>query len=107
MSAMTYKGYSGTIEYSELDNCLFGRIDGIRDIISYEGETIQELRKAFHEAVEDYIEDCAESGKEPDKPRISRLVIKLDPAIIDNLNIKAKEAGKSLDQWAADMLASV
>ena len=62
-NAMTYKGYVGTVEYSEEDNCLFGRIAGIRDIISYEGESVKELRAAFEEAVDDYLGYCAATGK--------------------------------------------
>jgi predicted HicB family RNase H-like nuclease len=65
---MTYKEYIGTVEYSEEGNCLFGRIAGIRDIISYEGESVAEIRKAFEEAVDDYLAHCAEVGKEPNKP---------------------------------------
>jgi predicted HicB family RNase H-like nuclease len=53
-NAMTYKDYIGTVEYSEDDNCLFGRIAGIRDIVSYEGESVAEIRKTFEEAVDDY-----------------------------------------------------
>ena len=55
-NVMTYKGYVGTVEYSEEDNCLLGRIAGIRDIIAYEGESVAEIRTAFEEAVDDYLE---------------------------------------------------
>ena len=54
--------YRGTVEYSEEDTCLFGRISGINDIISYEGESVSELRTAFEEAVDDYLETCEKLG---------------------------------------------
>lgn len=52
---LTYKNYTGTVEYSQEDECLFGRIMGINDIITFEGESVKELRMAFEEAVEDFL----------------------------------------------------
>jgi len=104
-NAMTHKGYVGTVEYSEEDNCLFGRIAGIRDIISYEGESVAEIRTAFEEAVNDYLEHCAATGKEPNKPYSGKFVLRLDPAVHARLAVKAHTSGKSLNQYAAEVLA--
>jgi predicted HicB family RNase H-like nuclease len=106
-NAMMYKGYAGTVEYSEEDNCLFGRIAGIRDIISYEGASVKELRTAFEEAVDDYLEHCAATGKEPNKPYSGKFVLRLDPAVHARLAVKAQASGKSLNQYAAEVLAGV
>jgi len=106
-NAMTYKGYLGTVEYSEEDNCLFGRIAGIRDIITYEGESVTEIHTAFEEAVDDYLEHCAATGKEPNKPYSGKFVLRLDPAIHARLAVKAQTSGKSLNQYAAEVLAGV
>lgn len=57
--AMEYKGYTGTLAYSEDDQCLWGRIAGIDDIISYEGQSLTEIRQAFEDTVDCYLEDCA------------------------------------------------
>lgn len=76
---MKYKGYSGSVESSAADDCLFGRIIGIDDIVSYEGQSVDEIRRAFHEAVDDYLEDCAASGKQPNKPYIGNKTIKTLP----------------------------
>jgi len=103
--AMTYKGYIGTVEYSEEDNCLFGRINGIRDIISYEGVSIEEIRKAFEEAVDDYLRHCAATGKEPNKPYSGKFVLRIDPVLHARIAAKAMASGKSLNQYAAEMLA--
>ena len=65
---MKYKGYLGSQEYSVEDDCYFGTLQNIKDIIIYEGSTPHELRCMFCEAVNDYIETCKEIGKEPDKP---------------------------------------
>jgi len=104
-NAMTYKGYVGTVEYSEEDKCLFGRIAGIRDIISYEGESVAEIRTAFEGAVDDYLKHCAAIGKEPNKPYSGKFVLRLDPAIHARLAVKAQASGKSLNQYAAEALA--
>ena len=102
---MTYKDYIGTVEYSEEDSCLFGRIAGIRDIISYEGESVADIRKAFEEAVDDYLAHCAEIGKEPNKPYSGKFVLRIDPAVHARIAAKALMHGKSLNQYAAELLA--
>lgn len=104
-NAMSYNGYTGTVEYSEEDNCLFGRIAGISDIISYEGESVSELRTAFEEAVDDYLAHCAKLGKEPNKPYSGKFMLRIDPSIHARLAIKAQASGKSLNQYAADVLS--
>jgi predicted HicB family RNase H-like nuclease len=104
-NAMTYKDYIGTVEYSEDDNCLFGRIAGIRDIISYEGESVAEIRKTFEEAVDDYLAHCATAGKEPNKPYSGKFVLRIDPALHARIAAKALIHGKSLNQYAVDLLA--
>ena len=102
---MKYKGYTGTVEYSEKDACLFGRLVGIDDIISYEGESVPEIRQAFHEAVDDYLSDCAAAGKQPNKPYSGKFILRLDPELHARLALQAQEAGKSLNQYAVDVLA--
>lgn len=102
---MKYKGYTGTVEYSEKDACLFGRLVGIDDIISYEGESVSEIQQAFHEAVDDYLSDCAAAGKQPNKPYSGKFILRLDPELHARLALQAQEAGKSLNQYAVDVLA--
>ena len=68
MKTMTYQGYAAHIEYSDEDACFVGRIAGIRDIVGFHGESVAELRAAFEEAVEDYLETCQKVGRPPQKP---------------------------------------
>ena len=63
---MTYKGYTGSIEYSELDKCFHGKIEGIDGLISYEGQTLEELELDFRESVHDYLWLCNEVGRVPE-----------------------------------------
>ena len=62
-----YKGYVGSVEFSESDQILFGKVQGIRSLISYEGTTVSELIEDFHGAVDDYLELCSAEGKLPEK----------------------------------------
>jgi predicted HicB family RNase H-like nuclease len=64
---MTYKGYSGIIHYSAEDDVFYGKIASINDLIMFEGRSVDELKNAFHEAVDDYLETCKEMGREPNK----------------------------------------
>ena len=66
--SMTYKGYIGTVHYSEEDEVFHGKIEAINDLIMFEGTSVKELKKAFHEAVDDYLETCKEMGRDPQKP---------------------------------------
>lgn len=62
-----YNGYTGTVEYSSEDRVFFGKLHGINDLVTFEGTTVDELEKAFKEAVTDYLQTCKNLGKEPDK----------------------------------------
>ncbi len=64
---LEYKGYTGTVEFSAEDNCLFGKIVGINDLINYEAQDVLELKQVFEESVNDYLETCKELGKQPNK----------------------------------------
>ena len=55
MNTLTYKGYIGLVSFSEKDNVFFGKIEGINGLVNFEGESVNELREAFHEAVDDYL----------------------------------------------------
>ena len=63
LNPMTYKSYAARVEYSDEDQCFVGHIAGIRDCIGFHSESVAGLKKAFEEAVEDYLETCAAVGK--------------------------------------------
>lgn len=64
---LKHKNYIGTVEFSAEDSCLYGKVIGITDLVSYEAQSVDELNKAFIEAVEDYLDTCIELNKEPNK----------------------------------------
>lgn len=63
-----YKGYIGSVRYSAEDEVLYGKLEGIRDLVTYEGTDTASLKRAFHEAVDDYLETCRRGNKVPDTP---------------------------------------
>ena len=65
---LNYRGYYGSIEASPADDCLFGKLQFIRALVSYEGQTVAKLERAFHQAVDDYLADCAQAGHAPEVP---------------------------------------
>lgn len=64
---LTHKNYFGSVEFSADDNILHGKIIGIIDLVTYEGDSVENLKSAFIEAVDDYLETCEIIGKEPNK----------------------------------------
>lgn len=65
---LEYKGYLGSVEFSDADDVFHGKLEFIRDLVTYEGTDAQSLKAAFHEAVDDYLELCADEGRSPDTP---------------------------------------
>jgi predicted HicB family RNase H-like nuclease len=101
---MTYRGYTARIEYDERDNIFAGRILGIRTIISFHGETVAQLRAEFELAINDYLADCKERGVHPEKPASGRLLLRVPPELHGRALVAAQAAGKSLNQWATEVL---
>ena len=106
MNIMTYKAYSARIEYDERDNIFTGRILGIRSIISFHGQTVSELRAEFEQAIEDYLSECQELGIQPEKPASGKLLLRVSPEIHSQALFAAQSAGKSLNQWATEILSN-
>ncbi len=104
MNTMTYKGYTARIDYDERDNIFAGRILGIRTIISFHGDTVDQLRAEFELAIKDYLADCKDQGIHPDKPASGKLLLRVPPEIHGRALVAAQAAGKSLNQWATEVL---
>ncbi|MGN0609156.1 MAG: type II toxin-antitoxin system HicB family antitoxin [Oscillospiraceae bacterium] len=96
-NAMEYKGYFGTVEYSESDNILFGKVIGIGSLISYEGSSVDELRSDFEAAVDDYLELCAEKGIEPDKTYKGSFNVRISPELHRSLALYSASHNQSLN----------
>jgi len=102
MNTMNYKGYAAKIEYSDEDQCFVGHIAGIQDIVGFHGESVTELRGAFVEAVDDYLETCARLNRAPQKPYSGKLMLRIPPEVHAAVAIAAEVSGKSINQWATE-----
>ncbi len=104
MNAMNHKSYTARIEFDERDNIFVGRVLGLRTMISFHGETVAELRSAFETAIEEFLQDCKEQGVRPEKPASGKLMLRVPPEIHGAALVAAQAAGKSLNQWATEVL---
>ena len=100
MRYMKYKGYTGSVDYSEEDNCLHGRVQGmVKDCITYEGSTIDELAEDFHDAVDDYLNMCHEKGIPPRRPYSGTVNVRLSPDVHNRVAMMAKEKGITINAF--------
>jgi predicted HicB family RNase H-like nuclease len=101
---MKHKGYSGEA-WVDLDaGVIRGRIVGLKDVITFQGATVEEARAAFVESVDDYLAFCAERGEKPEKPFSGKILVRLDPETHRALSMAAEREGKSLNSLVASQL---
>jgi len=104
MKQLNYKGYTGSIEYSREDNLFFGKVIGIRSLISYEGKTGEELEKDFQEAVNSYLEDCVDNKREPEKPFKGSFNVRISPKLHYKAALLAQEEQMSLNSFVEESI---
>jgi predicted HicB family RNase H-like nuclease len=104
---MTYRGYFAKINFDERDGIFWGKVIGIKDSITFEGETVAQLTEDFHSAINHYLADCKQNGRIPDKPYSGKLTLRVSPGIHAEIAAAAAHAGKSLNKWVADTLNQV
>lgn len=80
-NTMQYRGYIGSVEFSEEDGIFYGKVMGIRSLVSYEGENAHELVTDFHNAVDNYLEECKENGKKPEVAFKGSFNIRISPEL--------------------------
>lgn len=106
MGCLKYKGYSGSVEYSEEDDCLYGKVLGMsRNTITYEGQDINELKQDFEGAIEDYLALCAARGVEPSKPYSGTFNVRVSPEIHSAIAAMAQRAGITINAFVKQVLA--
>jgi predicted HicB family RNase H-like nuclease len=105
MGTLKYKGYSGTVEYSEEDACLFGKVIGMnKNIITYEGKTVAELKSDFEAGIDLYLESCRERGVKPQKPYSGSLNIRISSEVHSRLALKAQLTGRSINSIIKELI---
>ena len=105
INIMTYKGYTARISYDDDDGIFVGQIAAITDRVGFHADTVEGLKGAFHEAVDDYLETCAQIGKDPQKAFSGKVMFRLTPDTHRKATMAAEIEGKSLNQWAEEALA--
>lgn len=99
MGQLKYKGYIGSVEYSEEDKCLFGKVQGLHGtLISYEGTTVDEIKEDFEGAVDDYLASCQARGIEPAKPFSGKLVVRMPSQLHEKVAAMAEATGTTINE---------
>lgn len=103
---MEYKSYVGQVIFDDESDIFHGEVVNTRDVITFQGRSVEEIRQAFCESVDEYLKWCKERNKIPDKPFSGKLVVRIPPALHRSIFLSAKQEGKSLNRWIEDHLAS-
>ncbi|PIV00167.1 MAG: toxin-antitoxin system HicB family antitoxin [Syntrophobacterales bacterium CG03_land_8_20_14_0_80_58_14] len=101
---MQYKGYTGKVEFDDEADIFHGEVIGLRDVITFQGRTVDEVKEAFRESVDDYLAFCAKRGEEPEKPFTGKFVVRISPDLHRKVYVAAKKSGASLNSWILQTL---
>ena len=101
---LEYKGYKGTVRFDADAGILHGEVLHLRDVVTFHGETVEEIAQAFRDSVDDYLDFCEERGEEPDKPYSGRFVLRVSPELHRKLALEAANQGASLNTFVAEKL---
>ena len=96
---LTYKGYLGHVEFDDEADIFHGEVINTRDVITFQGSAVAEIKKAFRESVDDYLAFCKERNEEPDKPFSGKFNLRIDPELHKQVYITARRHHMSLNQW--------
>lgn len=103
-NVLSYKNYNGTVEYSREDRCLFGKVIGIKSLLSYEGSSVQELEDGFKSVIDEYLNECEERGVVPEQPYKGSFNVRISPELHRAVALYAMESGKSLNATVEEAL---
>jgi predicted HicB family RNase H-like nuclease len=101
---MEYKGYQGEVEFDSQAGVFHGELINIRDVVTFEGRSVDELEQAFRESVDDYLAFCAARGETPDKPYSGKFIVRVTPELHRKLAVYARAEDKSLNRWVREIL---
>jgi predicted HicB family RNase H-like nuclease len=101
---LTYKGYIGHVQFDEDAEIFHGEVVNTRDVITFQGDTVKVLMKAFKDSIDDYLAFCKERNEEPERPFSGRFNVRLAPELHREAYVAAKSAGMSLNTWVAEAI---
>ena len=103
-NVLTYKGYIGSVNFSAEDNVFFGKLEGVNDLVTFEGETVKELKDAFHYMVDEHIKDCESENIPIEKSYKGSFNIRLTPDLHRRAAISAKIKGTTLNNFVKESI---
>lgn len=101
---MKYKNYVGRVEFDAQAGILHGQVVGIRDVVTFQGKSVEEIERAFRNSVDDYLAFCKERGEQPNRPSSGSFALRIDPELHRKATMLAGASGKSLNAWVAECL---
>ena len=101
---LEHKGYVGQIQFDDEAEIFHGEIINIKDVITFQGKSVKELKKAFVNSIEDYLAFCESRGESPDRPFSGKLHLRLDPNLHRDAYISAAREGLSLNTWITNAI---
>ena len=103
---MTYKGYQARVDLDEEAGLFHGEVINTRDVITFQGSSVEELKRAFEDSVDDYLDFCASRGEDPKKPFSGKILVRVPPEIHRQIMTEARRQGKSLNAYVLERLQS-
>ena len=104
MAIISYKGYDGRFKYDPDADFYRGEVMLLKDAVTFQGRSLDELKQSLADSVEGYLDTCAKTGREPEKPLCWSLDVRMDPQALQRLAIEAVRKGVPLNDLAADIL---
>ena len=102
-----YKGFVGRIEYDDEAGIFHGEVINLRDVITFRGESVQQLRQALQDSVEDYLEFCVARGEEPERPFSGKFIVRIDPELHRQLYVLAKKKDTSINKLVSEAVEKI
>lgn len=99
---MEYKGYRAAVIFDDSIEIFHGEVVDTRDVVTFQGVSVDELRREFKISVDDYLEFCRERGREPDKPYSGEISFKVSSKVHRAADAAARSEGKALEEWLAE-----
>ena len=104
MAMIEYKGYRATVDFDDEAMIFYGEVIDLKDVITFQGESVKELEQAFRDSVDDYLEFCTERGEKPEKPFSGKFVVRISPALHRAITLCAAEHKESVNTYVSDVL---
>ena len=101
---LRYKGYTGKVEFDEEAEIFHGEVCGLRDVVTCQGRSAKELKKAFRDSIDDYLDFCTELGQEPDRPFSGKMIVRMPPDLHRDLHNAAAAQEVSLNALIINLL---